>query len=575
MNQKLYGQNKLIEDLTGVHASKLNYYAELKKRNEEITRQNLRLEILYRLSRAINLEMSVEDMISEAFKHLPQALPCELLGLALLKNGELQIKALMPGKDLPAQPIPRESFLWSSLARKKALLLAELPATDPFFVAHPTLARQLRSFAVIPLVQRFIPKGLLLVGSSHPAAYAQDDLDFIQHLGDQLVISIQNAQLYDEVSRAQKGWESTFNAVPDPILLIDTDHQVLLRNNRPLPKIVFDADPDNGAQKCYALLYGRNAPCPDCPLDTLRQSPEPVYRRLETETQLVLDFSFYPILDEAGQLVAMTKIVKDVTEKSHMENRLLHSARLAAIGEMAAGVAHELNSPMTAIIGTAQLLRCELSERSEMTESLEEIANCGLRCKRIIKNLLTFSRQDQVPMRETDLNHEIERAMALVTYLIDQSDIRIIKNLAADLPPILANGLQVQQVVTNLMINARDALDKTEGKKTIWLDSFLKENREGLWTVVSVRDNGHGIERDNLQKIFTPFYTSKEATKGTGLGLSLSFGIAQAHGGALEVESAPGGGSTFSLLLPARTDQDDTGPDFNIPGRKRYSLDPD
>jgi two-component system NtrC family sensor kinase len=210
-----------------------------------------------------------------------------------------------------------------------------------------------------------------------------------------------------------------------------------------------------------------------------------------------------------------------------------------------------------------------------MTESLEEIANCGLRCKRIIKNLLTFSRQDQVPMRETDLNHEIERAMALVTYLIDQSDIRIIKNLAADLPPILANGLQVQQVVTNLMINARDALDKTEGKKTIWLDSFLKENREGLWTVVSVRDNGHGIERDNLQKIFTPFYTSKEATKGTGLGLSLSFGIAQAHGGALEVESAPGGGSTFSLLLPARTDQDDTGPDFNIPGRKRYSLDPD
>ncbi len=571
MTQKPYGQNKLIEDLTGVHASKLNYYAELKKRNEEISRQNLRLEILYRLSRAINLEMSVEDMISEAFKHLPQALQCDLLGLAMLKNGELQIKTLMPYKERMAQPIPRDSFLWSPLARKKALLLSELPEADPFFAAHPTLARQLRSFAAIPLVQRFIPKGLLLAGSIKSAAYTQEDLDFIQHLGDQLVISIQNAQLYDEVSRAQKGWESTFNAVPDPILLIDTDHQVLLQNNRPLPQIVFDAAPDGRAQRCYAMLYGRNAPCPDCPMESLRQSPEPVYRRLETETQLVLDFSYYPILDEAGRLVAITKIVKDVTEKSHMENKLLHSARLAAIGEMAAGVAHELNSPMTAIIGTAQLLRCEMAASSELAQSLEEIANCGLRCKRIIKNLLTFSRQDQVPMRETDLNHEIDRAMALVNYLIDQSDIRIIKNLAPDLPFITANGLQIQQVVTNLMINARDALEKIEGEKTIWLDSFLKDSREGLWAVVSVRDNGHGIERKNLQKIFAPFYTSKEATKGTGLGLSLSFGIAQAHGGALEVESIPGEGSTFSLLLPVKTGRTDTGSNLNTPGRKRYS----
>lgn len=571
MTQKPYGQNKLIEDLTGVHASKLNYYAELKKRNEEISRQNLRLEILYRLSRAINLEMSVEDMISEAFKHLPQALQCDLLGLAMLKNGELQIKTLMPYKERMAQPIPRDSFLWSPLARKKALLLSELPEADPFFAAHPTLARQLHSFAAIPLVQRFIPKGLLLAGSIKPAAYTQEDLDFIQHLGDQLVISIQNAQLYDEVSRAQKGWESTFNAVPDPILLIDTDHQVLLQNNRPLPQIVFDAAPDGRAQKCYEMLYGRNAPCPDCPMESLRQSPEPVYRRLETETQMVLDFSYYPILDEAGRLVAITKIVKDVTEKSHMENRLLHSARLAAIGEMAAGVAHELNSPMTAIIGTAQLLRCEVADKSDLAQSLEEIANCGLRCKRIIKNLLTFSRQDQVPMKETDLNHEIDRAMALVNYLIDQSDIRIIKNLAPDLPFITANGLQIQQVVTNLMINARDALEKIEGEKTIWLDSFLKDSREGLWAVVSVRDNGHGIERKNLQKIFAPFYTSKEATKGTGLGLSLSFGIAQAHGGALEVESTPGEGSTFSLLLPVKTGLTDTGSNLNTPGRKRYS----
>jgi two-component system NtrC family sensor kinase len=552
MDQKPDSQHKLIEDLTGVNTSKLNYYAELKKRNEEISRQNVRLEILYRLSRAINLEMSVEDMIGETFKHLPQALRCELLGLAMLKNGELQIKTLLPFQSLLHQPVSRDSLLWTSFAEKTALLLPQLPAEDPFFAANPALAEKLRSLVAIPLLQRNVAKGLLLVGSSQVGAYTQDNLDFLQHLGDQLVISIQNAQLYDDVSRARKNWESTFNAVPDPILLIDTDHQVLLRNNRPLPKLIHAPPADQAGGKCFFLLYGREHPCPDCPMDMMRQSPEPVYRRLETETQRVLDFAFYPVLGENGELVAMTKTVKDVTEKSQMENRLLHSARLAAIGEMAAGVAHELNSPLTAIIGTAQLLRCEWVDRAELAESLEEVANCGLRCKRIIKNLLTFSRQDQVPMTETDLNREIERAMALVHYLIDKSHIRIIKSLCADLPEVKANGLQIQQVVTNLMINARDALDQTEGEKTIRLETFLKRNRDGLWAVVAVHDNGQGIEKENLSKIFTPFFTSKEATKGTGLGLSLSFGIAQAHGGTLEVESIPGKGSVFFLSLPVR-----------------------
>lgn len=545
--------NELIQDLTGVNASKLNYYAELKKRNEEISRQNVRLETLYRLSRAINLEMSVEDIIGETFKHLPQALRYDLLGLAMLKDGELQIRSLLPSQNLLPRPISEKSFLWTSFSEKTALRLAEFPRDDPFFMDNPDLAGNLRSLVAIPLLQRDSAKGLLLVASSQVAAYTREDLDFLRHLGDQLVISIQNAQLYEEVSQAKKDWESTFNAVPDPTLLINTDYRVLRRNNRPLPKIVHDAPKNFDKDKCYSLLYGREEPCTDCPLQVMRRSPQPVYQRLETETQRVIDFSFYPVLNETGELVAMTKTVKDVTEKCQMENRLLHSARLAAIGEMAAGVAHELNSPMTAIIGTAQLLRCEWVHHAELAESLEEIADCGLRCKRIIKNLLTFSRQDQVPMMPTDVNKEIEGALALVHYLVDQSRTRIIKNLAADLPKVMANGLQIQQVVTNLMINARDALDKTEGERIINIDSFVLKVRRSTWIVVAVRDNGQGIEKENLQKVFTPFYTSKEATKGTGLGLSLSFGIAQSHGGTLEVESTPGEGSVFSLLLPVKT----------------------
>jgi two-component system NtrC family sensor kinase len=551
VNQEPDKKYKLIADLTGVNASKLSYYAELKKRQEKIRRQNVRLEILHRLTRALHLEMSVEDMFNEAQQLLPEALPCDLLGLAMLQNDELIIKALPPFYLQQAQPLPRSSVLWQPLNLNEALILGELPKDDPFFADYPHLAERLHSLVVAPLHYKSATQGLLLIGSSQPSAYTQEELSFVQHLAEQLAISIQNAQLYEEVSRARQGWEATFNAVTDPILLIDTEYNIQLNNHRPLPELFPEGQPSQPGQKCFATLYGRSSPCPNCPMQTLAQNPRPVYRHLETKTGRQLDLSFYPVLGKELELVAMTIIIKDITEKAQMEAKLMHSARLAAIGEMAAGVAHELNSPMTVVIGTAQLLYAELADNPEHGESLKEIADCGLRCKRIIQNLLTFSRQEQAPMERIHLNREIERALSLVNYLIDPAQIIIVPKLASDLPSFMGNGVQIQQVVTNLLINARDALTEQSGKKIIRLESSLQKDSAQDWVTVSVRDNGTGIARNKLQNIFTPFYTSKEATKGTGLGLSVSFGIAQAHGGTLEVESVLGKGSCFTLKLPA------------------------
>lgn len=551
MNRDSDKKHQLIADLTGVSASKLSYYAELKKRQEKIRRQNVRLEILHRLTRALHLEMSVEDMFNEAQQLLPEALPCELLGLAMLQNDELIIKALPPFHLQQTQPLPRNSVLWQPLNLNEALILGELPKDDPFFAGYPHLAERLQSLVVAPLHYKSATQGLLLIGSSQQSAYTQEELSFVQHLAEQLAISIQNAQLYEEVSRARQGWEATFNAVTDPILLVDTEYNIQLNNHRPLPELFPEGQPPQPGQKCFTTLYGRSSPCPSCPMQALTRDRRPVYRHLETKTCRQLDLSFYPVLDKERELVAMTIIIKDITEKVQMEAKLMHSARLAAIGEMAAGVAHELNSPMTVVIGTAQLMYAELADNPEYGESLKEVADCGLRCKRIIQNLLTFSRQEQVPMEPTNLNREIERALGLVNYLIDPTQIAIVPKLASDLPSIMANGVQIQQVVTNLLINARDALTEQSNKKVIRVESYLQKDSNQDWVTVSVRDNGTGIARDKLENIFTPFYTSKEATKGTGLGLSVSFGIAQAHGGTLEVESVLGKGSCFTLRLPA------------------------
>jgi two-component system NtrC family sensor kinase len=545
-------REKLLEQLTGVDSSKLNYYVELKKRNQEVLKQNSRLEILHQLAHDINIDMSVADIIERAFSKLPQTLPCDFLGLITVKGGELALKAMMPRDYCRIDDFPAHSPSLNVIRQKQGGIF-NLPQEELSHVRYnPRYPGPLRALVVTPMFRRDDVIGALIVASIDDGAYTAADLSFVQHLADQLSISIQNARLYKQVSRAKKEWEETFKAVTDPIFLIDTDYNVLLHNDR-LPPEMLASWNQALSSKCFAKLHGRSQPCVNCPINEIRQTGKPVFQRWQTDAGILLDLAYYPVLNEEKQLAAVTIILKDVTQKTKMEAQLVHSAKLAALGEMAAGVAHELNSPMTVIIGTAQMLARELAQEAqdEKAEALEDIINCGLRCKRIIQNLLTFSRQDQLPATEIDLNGEVERVLSLIRYQINRSQIRIVATLDPALPKLTANGPQIQQVLTNFLINARDALDEVQRQeKIIEVSTIQRQQGERRWVVLSVRDNGTGIDAERLPKIFAPFYTSKEATKGTGLGLSVSLGIAESHNGTIEVDSVPGEGSTFSMVLP-------------------------
>jgi two-component system, NtrC family, sensor kinase len=549
-------RGKLLEQLTGVDSSKLNYYVELKKRNQEVLIQNSRLEILQQLTRDINIDMSIGDIIERAFRKLPEAVPCDFLGLAKLQNGNLKLFAMAPRDSFRAGFIPPESTLWQVLKEKAAT--SYCPADDPVSFAEPSAGNHLplRSLAVAPLFERAAVTGLLLMGSTLPAAYARPELNFVQHLADQLAISMQNARLYKQVSRAKKEWEETFKAVTDPIFLVDSEFNVLLHNDR-LPPGMSAHWNGSVSNKCYARLKGLDEPCPNCPIEEIKAKGKPVFQRWRTDEGNFLDLSYYPVLNEEKQLSAVTIIMKDVTDKLKMETQLVHSAKMVALGVMAAGVAHELNSPMTVIIGTAQMLVRDLQQEDEpeRAEALSDIINCGLRCKRIIQNLLTFSRQDQAPVAAIDLNAETRRVLDMIQYQINRSQIAIVEHLDPELPRMNGNGPQIQQVLTNFLINARDAMSSVEGRdKVIEVSTAVRREGERRWAVLSVHDNGTGIAPDNLSKIFTPFYTSKEASKGTGLGLSVSLGIAESHDGRIEVDSRLGEGSCFRLVLPINDD---------------------
>ncbi|MCM2357599.1 MAG: ATP-binding protein [Geobacteraceae bacterium] len=545
-------QEKLLEQLTGVDSSKLNYYVELKKRNQEVLKQNSRLEILHQLARDINIDMSTPDIIERAFAKLPQTLSCDFLGLVTVKGGALRLRAMMPRDFCVIEEFPGHSPCLQVIGEKKGAIFKPAPGELGHVRIGQAYPEQLRALAIAPMFKRDEVIGALIVGSVDEMAYTDADLSFVQHLADQLSISTQNARLYKEVSRAKKEWEETFKAVTDPIFLVDTDYNVLLHNGR-LPPEMSGFWNQALSNKCFARLHGRRHPCRDCPIREVQRSGKPVFQRWQTESGLVLDLSYYPVVNEEKQLTAVTIIIKDVTEKTKLEAQLVNSAKLAALGEMAAGVAHELNSPMTVIIGTAQMLARDLQqdEQQEKAEVLEDIVNCGLRCKRIIQNLLTFSRQDQLPATEIDLNAEAARVLSMIQYQINRSQISIREDFDPQLPRLTGNGPQIQQVLTNFLINARDALAEVERKeKIIQVATRLRRDGAKRWAVLSVADNGVGIAAENLAKIFTPFYTSKEATRGTGLGLSVSLGIAESHNGTIEVDSQPGQGSTFRLVLP-------------------------
>jgi len=224
--------------------------------------------------------------------------------------------------------------------------------------------------------------------------------------------------------------------------------------------------------------------------------------------------------------------------------QLIQSAKLAAIGELASNVAHEINNPLTSILGYAGLIKAE-TDPTIMKEELEIIEKEALRAREIIRNLLDFARQTPLKMEEADINNILKTVLALTRSQARASNIEVIENLKEGLPKISIDINQIKQVFINIINNAISAMPKG-GRLSISTDI---ENGDGF-IKIDFSDTGIGIPEENLPRIFEPFFTTKEAISGTGLGLSISYGIVERHRGKIEVKSKVGVGSTFTVKLP-------------------------
>jgi signal transduction histidine kinase len=238
-------------------------------------------------------------------------------------------------------------------------------------------------------------------------------------------------------------------------------------------------------------------------------------------------------------------VLNDVTEERAKQERLYFTDRLVSIGEMAAGIAHELNNPLTGVIGLSQLLLDEeMSDGAK--KNLRLVYNEAQRAAIIVKKLLTFARQHTAGRKAVQINAVVEDVLSLRAYEQGVNNIRVTTRLDNHLPEIIADPFQMQQVFLNIILNAEQAMMAAHKEGTL---TVTTERVDGN-IKVSFSDDGPGISPENMRKLFSPFFTTKDVGKGTGLGLSICYGIVTNHGGKIYAHSEPDKGATFVIELP-------------------------
>jgi two-component system NtrC family sensor kinase len=255
-----------------------------------------------------------------------------------------------------------------------------------------------------------------------------------------------------------------------------------------------------------------------------------------------LNLAIAPLVSKDQQQIGRLIIFDDVTDRAELEQRLVQADKLSSIGLLAAGVAHEVNTPLAVISTYAQMLAKQVADDSQKSLILDKIAKQTFRASEIVNSLLNFSRTSSTSFGDIQLNKVIQETVSLLEHQLTKSGVQVKTDLA-DLRPIYGNGGKLQQVFLNLFLNARDAMP---GGGTLEIRTWA----EGPSAHAEVSDTGTGIAPDLLHRIYDPFFTTKTARKGTGLGLSVTYGIIQEHGGSIEVSNRPGGGACFRLDLP-------------------------
>jgi signal transduction histidine kinase len=360
-------------------------------------------------------------------------------------------------------------------------------------------------------------------------------------------VRLQNEQLFREIREMKNYLQSIFDSITDAISVQDAAFRIQHYN-----AAVVSGRTDGNRRRsetgdlirrlCYETYFSRSSICRGCPAVATLQTGTPHGAEILTEDRRVFEVHTYPVRDDQQQIRYFIETFRDVTQKKRMEEHLYESSRLASIGTLAAGVAHEINNPLCIILGFAQsLLHEDLPDG--VRRELEIIEQEASRCGKILGDLLTYAKASPSDKKPCRLHEVLNHSVVLTQQLARKKRTEILFTAPADNPAVLADPVKMQQVFINLLINSVQAISQN-GRIRMTL-TYDRDKREAI---VEVEDNGVGIAPSDLPRIFDPFFTTK-AGAGTGLGLSICKSIIDEHNGTMHVESPVGGGTRVRVHL--------------------------
>jgi PAS domain S-box-containing protein len=427
----------------------------------------------------------------------------------------------------------------------------ELLGMDPLAVVRPEDRESVRQSAVQMLKgKRFQPYEFRFITKSGETKWALERVTSITYQGKQATLGnfldvTESKQAQERIERAAEEWRTTFDSIMDFISIHDKDNRIIRVNKamagafKTTPQLLL-------AKACHEVMHGTEEPPANCPhREALRTGKPATIEMFEPSLGIFLQESASPIFDEKGEITGTVHVVRDVTQQKRMEEQLVMTDRLASIGELASGIAHELNNPLTSVIGFSQLLM-EGNVPDNIKEDLGTVYSEAQRAATIVKNLLTFARKHASVKQLSQVNAIIEDVLRLRAYEQKVNNIEVDKRLATDLPEIMVDYFQMQQAFLNIIVNAESAMLEAHGKGKL----AITTERVNGGIKVTFTDDGPGILKENMKRIFAPFFTTKEVGKGTGLGLSICHGIVSGHGGQIYAKSEFGRGATFVVELP-------------------------
>jgi two-component system NtrC family sensor kinase len=508
---------------------------------------------LIEFGRTLTNEVRLEPMLGSVMDRVSQTLLVDRLAIFVedvANPGNLRLARSM-GVRL-AEPLDL-SFLGPArpeFARGALFFESPRAARDVSDSVRQTL-EQLDLNYFVPCRIREHTVAVLGLGKTVDGDYlSSDDVELVETIAGYVAVALDNAQLYTsleqkalEIARLKDFSENIVESLNVGVLAVDLEGIVESWNTR-MEQLFGVARQDAVGRQLRSLLPEELATEIAARGDAEQITGIYKQRLHHQGKALTLNVSITPLVSKSAERIGRLLLFDDVTQRERMEEQMSQTEKLTSLGLLAAGVAHEVNTPLAVISNYIQMLAKQMPDGDPRQSIIEKIVKQTFRASEIVNNLLNFSRTGAGEAVDIDVNRVVEETLSLVSHPLKTSQIQVVKHLGETLPAVRGSANKLQQVFLNLFLNARDAMP----------GGGLLEVRTGAHNgsvEIEVVDTGAGIPREHIHRIFDPFFTTKASGRGTGLGLSVSYGIIKEHSGKIDVRSTPGKGTSFHVEFPA------------------------